>query len=119
MEEWLADEGLERDTRATSLHAMTKQWAGRFDANSTVTLLDALLSFEVKDELASERAKVLLVLPTTNALFSANEGPAIARLLARHGADIAFRPLQRAYGHLASGLDRRGCDEPLRQLIGG
>lgn len=117
MDQWLTDEGLGPDTRAAALQAMAQRWAASFDANSMVTLLDAMLSFDVTGELASLRAKVLLVLSTTDVLFPASEGPATVALLARHGADVAFHPLQSAYGHLASGLDWRGWEAPLRQLV--
>jgi len=117
MAQWLTDQGLDPDAREASLHAMAEQWAGQFDANSMVTLLDAVSNFDVTGQLGSLRARVLLVLSTTDALFPAEQGPATAALLKSQGVDVAFHALQSAYGHLASGLDWRGWETPLRQLI--
>jgi homoserine O-acetyltransferase/O-succinyltransferase len=117
MEKWLADEGLDPEARVASLQSMGKQWAESFDANAMVTLLDAIGKFDITGELGSLQAKTLLVLCTTDALFPATEGPATVELLASRGADVAFHPLHSAYGHLASGLDWRSWEAPLRQLI--
>jgi homoserine O-acetyltransferase/O-succinyltransferase len=117
MEKWLEDDGLDPDSRASVLNAMSTQWAKSFDANSMVTLLDAIQNFDVTGKLSALCAKVLLVLSTSDALFPANEGPAIAALLESHGVDVEFHALQSAYGHLASGLDWRRWDEPLRRLV--
>lgn len=117
MENWLADQGLDPGSRAASLQAMAKQWAESFDANSMVTLFDAISTFDTTAELAALRANVLLVLSTSDALFPASEGPTIAALLASHGVKVAFHSLQSAYGHLASGLDWTAWEAPLRQLV--
>ncbi len=117
MDAYLAAQGLDADARAASMREMAAQWARGFDAASLVVLRDAISAFNVRPHLSAIRAKLLLVLSTTDALFPASAGPAVTDELREAGVDASFHHLESPYGHLASGLDWQGWSGALRDFL--
>lgn len=117
MDAYLAAQGLDASQRQARMHEMAAQWASGFEAASLLVLRDAISGFDVKARLASIRAKLLLVLSTTDELFPASGGPAVIDALRHAGVDARFHHLQSQYGHLASGLDWQGWADPLRDFL--
>ena len=117
MDAFLVAQGLDAPQRAARMHEMAAQWAAGFDANSLVTLRDAISHFDVSESCAAIRARLLLVLSSTDALFPASRGEQTLAHLKARGVDAQFFPLESAFGHLASGLDWQGWETPLRQFL--
>ncbi|MDB5862018.1 MAG: metX, partial [Ramlibacter sp.] len=67
--------------RQNELERMAGEWSLRFDANSLVALRRAAAGFTVLPRLPQLRARVLLVLSTTDTLFPASRAPAVLRVL--------------------------------------
>ncbi len=117
MDAYLKAQGLDGAARGHRMREMSVQWARGFDANSLVVLRDAMAQFNVAESAGAIRAKLLLVLSTTDAMFPASSGPAITESLRARGVDASFLELRSNYGHLASGLDWQGWSEPLRRFL--
>lgn len=117
MDAWLADQSLDEAARTQRMQAMADEWATGFDANALVTLMKAIERFDVRDRLSAIKARVLLVLSTTDALFPASDGPDTAQAMNAAGVDTTFHRLDTRYGHLASGLDWQGWSAELRKFL--
>lgn len=118
LDAWLANQGLTQSQRSQQMQAMAGDWADSFDAHCLLTLRDAIARFDVTASAAAIKAKVLLVLGTTDALFPAHGGTHIVQRLREQGVDASFQQLDSNYGHLASGLDWQRWDGPLRDFLG-
>lgn len=117
LDAWLEDQGLDEPERLLRITELASEWAARFHPMSLLVLRDAIDHFDVNDQLAAIRARLLLVLSTTDALFPASSGPAMLARLRAAGVDARFVELQSRYGHLASGLDADRWAGSLRDFL--
>lgn len=90
-------------------------WAERFDPNSLVALADAAASFDVRERLPQIRARTLLVVCSTDAIFPPH--PATLALLQQVSAPTRYLELQSPYGHMAPGVEWQQLEPELRWLL--
>jgi homoserine O-acetyltransferase len=106
IEATLEDAFPSRDARLAEVRRMAQEWADAFDGNSLVALAGPIERFRPGDaDFARIRARVLLALSSTDALYPASEGPAAIARLKAAGVDARFVAIESGFGHLASGLD--------------
>ena len=85
--------------------AAAKSWAKVYDAHSLVTLRRAIDSFDITDQYAKVKAKVLYVQSKTDKLFDIALCPAYVTDMRKAGIDITYVELPSDKGHLASHAD--------------
>lgn len=117
MDAWLSAQGMDTAQREDALHAMATPWAQGFDAHALLVLRRAIVAFDARPSLAAIRARLLLVLSTTDSIFPASGAPTVMQTLHDAGVQASFHPLHSPYGHLASGLDWQGWSEALRRFL--
>jgi homoserine O-acetyltransferase len=117
MDTWLKNHGHAADERATLLHGMAAEWAASFDPNSMLTLMGAMQTFDATPMLRRMKARVLLVLCSSDLLFPASLREPIVKALDDNRIEHWFHELKSPYGHLASGLDWQLWSEVLREFI--
>jgi homoserine O-acetyltransferase len=105
MDAWLADRGLDAEARERELRRTSDDWARDFDPVSMLALREMIDRFDARPHLARIRARVLLMLCTSDVLFPAGDGPAMLARLHADGVRAELLTLESRYGHLASGLD--------------
>jgi len=85
--------------------AAAKSWAKLYDGHSLVTLRRAIDSFDITDQYAKLKSKVLYVQSKTDKLFDIALCPAYVTDMRKAGIDITYVELPSDKGHLASHAD--------------
>ncbi|MBS0342253.1 MAG: alpha/beta fold hydrolase [Proteobacteria bacterium] len=101
--------------RLAELERQSRDWAGKFDANSMVVLAGAAERFDVRPRLEELRARLLFVVCTTDKIFPPDS--AVAAALKRVSSEVRYRELESPYGHMASGVEWRRLEQDLRWLL--
>ena len=117
LRDWLDDQQLSPEQRDRTIERLARGWAETFDPLSLLVLREAIDRFDVRPELGQVRARLLLVLSTTDSIFPAASGPALIEQLVNHGVRARFHPIDSRYGHLASGLDWNRWDSQLAKFL--
>jgi homoserine O-acetyltransferase/O-succinyltransferase len=91
--------------REAAIVKAAEPWVQAFDANSLLTLRQALVSFDTTPQFKAIKAKLLYVLSRTDALFPPKIAPAVMDQLKAAGVDANYVEIDSDLGHLASGLD--------------
>lgn len=113
----LSAQGIEPSERDAALRAIARTWAKVFDPHSLLVLADAATTFDVSSLLYRLRARVLLVLSTTDTLFPPTLAPPIMAALRAAGVDASYEELHSPHGHLASGVDAAKWAPALARLL--
>lgn len=120
----LRDYGLERlyqdrepdpARRQQLLEAQARNWAANFDAHSMIVLARAAEQFDVRDKLSAIRCRLLFAICTTDALFPPD--PKTTALVTALAVPNRYFEINSPYGHLASGIEWRQLQEPVRWLL--
>lgn len=85
--------------------AAAKSWAKVYDGHSLVTLRRAIDGFDITDQYAKLKSKVLYVQSKTDKLFDIALCPAYVTDMRKAGIDITYVELPSDKGHLASHAD--------------
>ena len=93
-------------------------WARGFDANSLLILARALRGFDVTEQFAKIKAKVLYVLSRTDKLFPPELAAAVMPAMKAASVDADYFLLDSEYGHTASGRDWQKWAPRLREFMG-
>ena len=103
--------------RATEVQRLAREWADSFDPNALLTLAVAAESFDLRGQLHTIRAPLLMVMSRSDAVFS----PALARefapLLSAASVPWSYVELDSDKGHLASGADAALWSGTLRRFM--
>ena len=103
--------------RAAEVLRLAREWAEGFDPNSLLTLAMAAEDFDLRGELQTIQAPLLMVLSRSDQVFS----PALARefapLLDAAGVPWSYVELDSDKGHLASGADAALWSGILRRFM--
>jgi homoserine O-acetyltransferase len=91
--------------RQAEIERMARKWATEFDANSMIALGRAMARFNLQDELARIKARVLYVLSRTDKVFPPSLAPAVMAQLREAGVRAEYFEIDSDLGHAASGLD--------------
>lgn len=91
--------------RQAEIERRARQWATEFDANSMIALGRAMARFNLQDELARIKARVLYVLSRTDKVFPPSLAPAVMAQLREAGVRAEYFEIDSELGHAASGLD--------------
>lgn len=92
-----------------------REWADRFDPNSMVVLADAAATFDVRPRINELRARLLLMVCTTDAIFPPRAET--RALLERVRAPVRYVELDSPYGHMAPGVEWQRLEPELRWLL--
>jgi homoserine O-acetyltransferase len=101
--------------RQTLLERQCRQWAGRFDPHSMITLAAAAEQFDVRDTAKDLRARLLFVVCSTDAIFPPD--PAIEAIVRSVPVPVRYLELDSPFGHMASGVEWRRLEPELRWLL--
>ncbi len=103
--------------RAAELQRMAREWAGKFDAGSLLTLARAAAGFDLRARLHEICAPLLLVLSRTDTVFAPQLARQFAPLLDAAGARWSYLELDSDKGHFASGADAHLWSGVLREFM--
>lgn len=101
--------------RQALLEKPCRDWAARFDPYSLVVLAGAAEPFDVRDRLHELRARLLLVVCTTDAIFPPN--PDTTAQVNALSVPHRYVEIDSPYGHMASGVEWRKLVPELRWLL--
>ncbi len=101
--------------RLAMLEPQCREWAARFDPHSMVALAGAAEHFDARPHLHQLRARLLLAVCTTDAIFPPS--PETQELLTRVSAPTRYVEIDSPYGHMASGIEWRRLEPELRWLL--
>lgn len=90
-------------------------WADRFDPNSMAVLADAASGFDARPRLAEIRARTLLMVCSTDAIFPPDEHT--RRLVQAMPGPGRYSVLDSPYGHMAPGVELPRLEPELRWLL--
>jgi homoserine O-acetyltransferase len=91
--------------RDSEIRRLSRAWAEAFDANSLLALGDAMVRFKPTPMLNRIKARVLLALSRTDALFPPSSAAAAMTALREAGVTATYVEIDSEHGHLASGMD--------------
>lgn len=94
-----------------------KAWARVIDPNAMIVLARAMESFNAEPHLDRIKARVQLVLSTTDDLFPASNAPGVMRAFARAGVAAEYFELVSDYGHHAAGTDSGKWAAELKRFL--
>jgi homoserine O-acetyltransferase len=94
-------------------------WVEAFDANSLLTLRQALVTFDTTPQFKAIKAKLLYVLSRTDVLFPPKLAPAVIDQLHAAGVAATYVEIDSDLGHLASGLDADKWAPALKAFLAG
>lgn len=103
--------------RNAMIQRSARGWAQAFDANSMLALGDAMCRFRPITDLHRIRARVLLALSKTDALFPPSLAPAVMTEFHKAGVRADYVEIDSEHGHLASGSDAAKWEPALRTFI--
>lgn len=103
--------------RTQRMQAQCAHWAERFDPHSMIVLADAAERFDVRERLGEIRCRLWLAVCTTDRIFPPDADVA-ARLQAL-SVPVCHQVIDSPYGHMASGVEWRRIEDPMRWLIDG
>lgn len=102
--------------RQAMLERPCRDWAARFDPYSLVTLAGAAESFDVRARMHELRARLLLMVCTTDAIFPPD--PETTARVQSLSVPHRYVEIDSPYGHMASGVEWRKLEPELRWLLG-
>ena len=109
----------DRESDATKRQAMLEKpcrdWASRFDPYSLVVLAGAAEAVDVRARLHELRARFLLMVCTTDAIFPPS--PETTALMDTLPVPHRYVEIDSPYGHMASGVEWRKLEPELRWLL--
>lgn len=103
--------------RAAEIRRLARHWAEGFDPGSLVTLALAAEAFDLRAQLASIRAPLLIVNSRTDAVFSPQLVREFAPLLDAAAVPWSYVELDSEKGHFASGADAHLWAGVLREFM--
>ena len=92
-----------------------REWASKFDPYSLVLLAGAAESFNVEARMNELRARLLLMVCTTDAIFPPD--PKTTALINELKVPHQYVEIDSPYGHMASGIEWRQLEPQLRWLL--
>jgi len=95
----------DKEARDAEIARQARAWAEAFDGHSLLVLGRAMSRFDATPDLEKIKAKVLLVLSRTDALFPPSLAPGIMAGLKAAGVEARYHEIDSEHGHLASGTD--------------
>jgi homoserine O-acetyltransferase/O-succinyltransferase len=119
----LQDYGLERlytdrypdpAQRQALMQQQCLHWAERFDPHSMIVLADAAERFDLRERLGEIRCRLWFAVCTTDKIFPPD--PAVRERLQRLAIPLRYQEIDSPYGHMASGIEWRQLQEPIRWL---
>ena len=116
-DEVLARTIAEPAARDAELRRQAATWAREFDPNSLITLRKASVRFDVEQEIAKIRAKVLYVLSRTDKLFPPSIAPGVMDRLAKAGVQASYFEIDSELGHVASGPEWAKWGPTLQRFV--
>jgi len=105
--------------RDAALRRQAEAWAREFDPNSLITLRKASVIFDVVDDFAKIRARVLYVLSRTDRLFPPSLAPGVMAALEKAGVPATYFEIDTELGHVASGPEWAKWGPTLRAFLDG
>jgi homoserine O-acetyltransferase len=105
--------------RDAALRRQAAAWAREFDPNSLITLRKASVIFDVVDDFAKIRARVLYVLSRTDRLFPPSLAPGVMAALEKAGVQATYFEIDTELGHVASGPEWAQWGPTLRAFLDG
>ena len=111
----IADPG----ARDAALRRQAAAWAREFDPNSLITLRRASVIFDVVDDFAKIRARVLYVLSRTDRIFPPSLAPGVMAALEKAGVQATYFEIDTELGHVASGPEWAQWGPTLRAFLDG
>jgi homoserine O-acetyltransferase len=96
------DETLDEASRQQILFDTAREWALEFDANSLITSMQAVATFDVEQDLDKIRAKVLYILCDTDQWFPSSIGEEVTNKMTDAGVDAKFVEIHSSKGHYAT-----------------
>ena len=91
--------------RQAEIERVARRWAAEFDANSLIVLGRASARFDVEQDLARIRSRVLYVLSRTDQIFPPSLAPVVMGRLQNAGVRADYIEIDSELGHAAPGVD--------------
>jgi homoserine O-acetyltransferase len=91
--------------RQAEIERVSRQWASEFDAISLLVLGRAAARYDVEQDLARIRARVLYVLSRSDTVFPPSLAPGVMASLRAAGVRAEYVEIDSDLGHAAPGLD--------------
>lgn len=101
----LAQEIPDPDRREAVMAARARQWATDFDANSLLSIMRTMTTFDVSQELGRIEAPVLYVLSRTDKFFPPTLAPDAMARFREAGVEASYFEIDSENGHGASSID--------------
>lgn len=115
LERLYADRVTDPAERQRLMQTQCEYWAERFDPHSLIVLARAAESFDVRPALAQLRCKLWFAVSRTDLIFPPDE--AVREQLQSLAIPVHYQLIDSEYGHMASGVEWRSLEAPLRWLI--
>lgn len=120
----MQDYGLERlyvdrfphpQERQARMQLQCQQWADRFDPHSMIALAGAAERFDVRERIQDIRCKLWHAVCTSDKIFPPDA--ATTQRLRALRVPLRLQEINSPYGHMASGVEWRALEEPMRWLL--
>jgi homoserine O-acetyltransferase/O-succinyltransferase len=105
--------------RRAEIEARAGRWAEEFDANSLIALARASANYDVTNEVARIKARVLFVLSRTDQVFPPSLAPDVMNRLTSAGVAADYFEIDSPFGHQASGSDAAKWAPVLAEFLEG
>ena len=92
-------------------------WAAEFDGHSLLALGRAANRYDISQDFARIRARVLFVLSRTDVIFPPSLAPGVMAALTAAGVRADYVEIDSEHGHLASGTDAARWEPELRRFM--
>jgi len=103
--------------RAAEIRRLAREWAVQFHPGSLLTLAHAAESFDLRGQLGTIRAPLLMVLSRSDQVFSPTLARSFAPWLDGAGVPWSYVELDSDKGHFASGADAGLWADTLREFM--
>lgn len=103
--------------RSAAIARRARQWAEGFDANTLLTIVKIIASYDVSSDLHKIKARLLYVLSRTDHLFPPTLAPDAMRRFKDAGVDAQYFEIDSENGHTAASTDAALWTPTLRAFM--